>query len=167
MAEIYGALIGLGFIWLETSVYIVRGFIDTGVVPWSFQLTSRYVLLGLDGHALYTAITGTFVGFALLQTKLLRKIGLVARLHRSCTWLGTRWASLFPLGSPGSVVMLIYGEQLQGCNRSGRYPALPVWLSWVSNIIVALVANGIGYVIVLLGLRRSGRWERMVMVEQL
>ncbi|MCB0086423.1 MAG: PrsW family intramembrane metalloprotease [Caldilineaceae bacterium] len=167
---IYGALIGLGFNWLETSVYIVRGFIDTGVVPWSFQLTSRYVLLGLDGHALYTAITGTFIGFALLQTNLLRKIGLVLLGFLLASLTHLSWNSLGVIISAavaGIGGMMIYGDQIQGAIDQGDISALPVWLSLVSNIIAVLVANGIGYLIVLLGLRRSGRWERKVMVEQL
>jgi hypothetical protein len=45
--------------------------------------------------------------------------------------------------------------------------AAPVWLSWSANIVALLVANGITLVIVFVGLRRSGRWERGVMVEQL
>ncbi len=71
---IYGALIGLGFIWLESSVYIVRSFDENGTVAWAFQIGSRYVLAGLNGHAIYTGLTGTFIGFALIQRNWLRKL---------------------------------------------------------------------------------------------
>ena len=65
---IYGVLIGLGFTWLETAVYIATGFEESGSIAWGFQLSSRYALAGLNGHALYTSITGTFIGFSLLRT---------------------------------------------------------------------------------------------------
>ncbi len=44
---------------------------------------------------------------------------------------------------------------------------MPFWLSWLANVLALLVANGLAYLIILLGLRRSGRWERGVMVEHL
>ena len=44
---------------------------------------------------------------------------------------------------------------------------MPLWLSWLANVIALLVANGLAYLIVLVGLRRSGRWEHGVMGEQL
>lgn len=43
----------------------------------------------------------------------------------------------------------------------------PFWLSWLSNVAALPVANGITLLITFFGLRRSGRWERTVMVEQL
>jgi hypothetical protein len=43
----------------------------------------------------------------------------------------------------------------------------PFWLSWLSNVAALLVANGITLLIIFIGLRRSGRWERGVMVEHL
>ena len=43
----------------------------------------------------------------------------------------------------------------------------PFWLSWLSNVAALLAANGITLLIIFIGLRRSGRWERGVMAEHL
>ena len=93
---IYGALIGLGFTWLESSVYIARSFDESGTVAWAFQLGSRYVLAGLNGHAIYTGLFGLFLGFGLIQKRWPRKIllpivgyVLAAGSHMAWNSLGT------------------------------------------------------------------------------
>lgn len=166
---IYGALIGLGFIWLESSVYIVRSFDENGTVAWAFQLGSRYVLAGLNGHAIYTGLTGTFVGFALIQKSWLRKLTwpvigyvLAALSHMAWNGLGTVITALAAnvigrLAMPPAVMDSI-GKDLAN---------MPFWLSWLANVLALLVANGLAYLIIFIGLRRSGRWERRVMAEQL
>jgi len=166
---IYGALIGLGFIWLESSVYIVRSFDQSGTVAWAFQLGSRYVLAGLDGHAIYTGITGTFIGFALIQKSWLRKLTLplagyllAALSHMAWNGLGTVVAAVASSGigqltMPPDVVTAFQNDLQR----------MPFWLSWLSNVIALFVANGLSYLIIFIGLRRSGRWERGVMVEHL
>ena len=91
---IYGALVGLGFTWLESSVYIARSFGESGTVAWGFQLGSRYVLAGLNGHAIYTGIFGLFLGFALIQKRWPRKIpcpSLATCWPQDRTWPGIRW----------------------------------------------------------------------------
>src|SRR5262245_14856757 len=47
---VYGALIGLGFTWVESSLYVAQGFAEYGVAPYGLQLGARYALLGLGGH---------------------------------------------------------------------------------------------------------------------
>ncbi len=166
---IYGALIGLGFIWLESSVYIVRSFDENGTVAWAFQIGSRYVLAGLNGHAIYTGLTGTFIGFALIQRNWLRKLilpiagyVLAALSHMAWNGLGTVITALTAntigrLTMPPAIMNSI-GSDLAN---------MPFWLSWLANVLALLVANGLAYLIILLGLRRSGRWERGVMAEHL
>ena len=166
---IYGAVIGLGFTWLESSVYIARSFAESGTVAWAFQLGSRYVLAGLNGHAIYTGLFGLFLGFGLIQKSRLRKIGLpivgyllAAGSHMAWNSLGTV-ASAATSTAIGTLTMPpdVAAAFQQNITRS------PFWLSWLSNLAALLVANGITLLIIFIGLRRSGRWERGVMVEQL
>jgi RsiW-degrading membrane proteinase PrsW (M82 family) len=166
---IYGALVGLGFTWLESSVYIARSFAESGSVAWGFQLGSRYVLAGLNGHAIYTGIFGLFLGFALIQKSWPRKILLTivgyllaAGSHLAWNSLGTVLSAatstaLSTLTMPPDVAAVFQ----QDITRS------PFWLSWLSNLAALLLANGITLLIIFIGLRRSGRWERGVMVEHL
>jgi RsiW-degrading membrane proteinase PrsW (M82 family) len=61
---IYGALVGLGFNIAEIALYVMKGYIDTGVAPIAEQFTVRLVFLGLEGHLVYTALTGAGLGLA-------------------------------------------------------------------------------------------------------
>ena len=65
---IYGALIGVGFNWFETGLYVAQGYAKHGVAAFGMQLGARYALFGLGGHAMFTAIFGAFLGLA-LQTR--------------------------------------------------------------------------------------------------
>ncbi|MCI0695788.1 PrsW family intramembrane metalloprotease [candidate division KSB1 bacterium] len=62
---IYGAMVGLGFATAENASYFFRydPALGIGQQMQTFQFTLRVVLLGLAGHATYTAITG--LGFGL------------------------------------------------------------------------------------------------------
>jgi RsiW-degrading membrane proteinase PrsW (M82 family) len=166
---IYGALIGLGFTWLESSVFIARSFAESGTVAWAFQIGSRYVLAGLNGHAMYTGIFGMFLGFGLIQKSRLRKIALpivgyllAAGSHMAWNSLGTvvSAATTTAIGTLTMPPDVLAAFQKDTTNT-------PFWLSWLSNVAALLVANGITLLILFIGLRRSGRWERSVMVEQL
>ena len=65
---VYGALVGVGFTWLEAPMYVAQGYAEFGIAPWGLQLGWRYSLFGLSGHALFTGIFGAFLGLA-LQTR--------------------------------------------------------------------------------------------------
>jgi protease PrsW len=65
---VYGALVGLGFTWFEAALYVVNVYAKFGVAAFGLQLGARYALFGLGGHALFTAIFGASLGFA-LQTR--------------------------------------------------------------------------------------------------
>jgi RsiW-degrading membrane proteinase PrsW (M82 family) len=65
---VYGALVGVGFTWFEAALYVVQGYAEHGVAPFGVQLGARYALFGLGGHAMFTAIFGAFLGFA-MQTR--------------------------------------------------------------------------------------------------
>jgi RsiW-degrading membrane proteinase PrsW (M82 family) len=65
---VYGALVGVGFNWFETALYVVKGYAEHGQAALGLTLGLRYALFGLGGHALFTGIFGAFLGFA-LQTR--------------------------------------------------------------------------------------------------
>lgn len=65
---VYGALIGVGFTWFETALYITKLYAKFGEPAFSLQLGLRYALFGLGGHAMFTAIFGASLGLA-LQTR--------------------------------------------------------------------------------------------------
>ena len=61
---VYGALVGLGFAVMETTVYITTAYAATGVAPYVSQIVPRFALFGVSGHALYSAIFGAGLGMA-------------------------------------------------------------------------------------------------------
>jgi RsiW-degrading membrane proteinase PrsW (M82 family) len=65
---VYGALVGLGFTWFEAALYVVNVYAKFGVAAYGLQLGARYALLGLGGHAMFTAVFGASIGLA-LQTR--------------------------------------------------------------------------------------------------
>jgi RsiW-degrading membrane proteinase PrsW (M82 family) len=65
---VYGALIGLGFTWFETALYVTKLYAKFGEPAFGLQLGMRYALFGLGGHAMFTAIFGASLGLA-LQTQ--------------------------------------------------------------------------------------------------
>jgi RsiW-degrading membrane proteinase PrsW (M82 family) len=65
---VYGALIGVGFNWYETALYVTMGYAEHGVPPYEVQIGARYALFGLGGHAMFTGIFGALLGVS-LQTR--------------------------------------------------------------------------------------------------
>jgi protease PrsW len=54
---VYGAVVGLGFNWSEAALYVAQGYAASGVAPYAQELGSRYALLGLGGHAMFTGVS--------------------------------------------------------------------------------------------------------------
>jgi RsiW-degrading membrane proteinase PrsW (M82 family) len=78
---VYGALVGLGFNWFESALYVAQGYAQWGVAPYGLQLGGRFALLGLGGHAMFTAIFGALLGVALATPRLwLRVVAPIAGL---------------------------------------------------------------------------------------
>ncbi len=63
---IYGALVGAGFNWFESALYVQQNFVQFGAAPYGFQLGMRYAWLGLAGHALFSGVFGASLGLARL-----------------------------------------------------------------------------------------------------
>ena len=62
---VYGALIGVGFTWFETALYVTKLYAQFGEPAFGLQLGLRYALFGLGGHAMFTAIFVTRTLFTL------------------------------------------------------------------------------------------------------
>lgn len=166
---LYGALIGAGFTLLETSIYIMRSVTPEGDVPWSYMISTRIPLLGMSGHALYTAITGTYVGLALLEKRRSARIrlvlwGLFLAILNHALWnsAGAFFSALAVVGI-GSMVYGVDAAQVFDASMVG----VPIWISWPAAVAAVFVSNFIAFWAVIRGLVRSGKWERQVMVEQL
>jgi RsiW-degrading membrane proteinase PrsW (M82 family) len=71
---VYGALVGIGFNWYETALYVAQEYAKTGVAPYGLQLGGRFALFGFGGHALFSGIFGGFLGYALVEPRWLLKI---------------------------------------------------------------------------------------------
>lgn len=110
---IYGAFIGLGFQVVEDVVYSIQAIELTGgvdqITPVFSMLLVRGVLAGLWSHALYTAIAGAGIGFAVARTELPR----VVRIAVAVAALGLAWVLHFIWNLPvdesgpyGSLVVL-------------------------------------------------------------
>ncbi|OKH38021.1 hypothetical protein NIES2101_36270 [Calothrix sp. HK-06] len=61
---IYGALVGIGFNFIEAATYVLAGYVDNGIAPWGGQLIARYAPLGFIGHPLFTGMFGLGLGLA-------------------------------------------------------------------------------------------------------
>lgn len=162
---ILGALIGLGFNGLEFGEYIANGFVATGHAPWSAQIASRFALVGLSGHALYTGITGLFIGFGMLHPNAVARVGLAL--------LGVTLAIIFHLA--WDTIGVIVGAAMLGLATEGTFGAgnsataadLPFWLLWLSSLGQILVVGFVPLLIVAIGLLRSAKWERNTMASAL
>jgi protease PrsW len=66
---VYGAMVGVGFNWAEAALYVAEGYAQSGVAQYGQELGSRYALLGLGGHALFTGLFGACLGLALQTTR--------------------------------------------------------------------------------------------------
>jgi RsiW-degrading membrane proteinase PrsW (M82 family) len=66
---VYGALVGIGFNWYETALYVAQEYVKNGVAPYALQLGGRFALLGFGGHALFSGIFGGFLGYAMVEQR--------------------------------------------------------------------------------------------------
>jgi RsiW-degrading membrane proteinase PrsW (M82 family) len=155
---IYGALIGLGFNWVESALYVAQGYADYGVAPYGQQLGGRYALLGLAGHALYTGIFGAFLGLARQTPRrwlrvLLPLLGLLLAI------LAHAWNN-----SLGLLVVVVSGKPLPA-------PAPPEPISIPAGLLRSSLFYSVIFfpflLLLLILIWRSGLWERRVIQREL
>ena len=159
---IYGALVGAGFNWFESALYVQQNFAQFGAAPYGFQLGMRYAWLGLAGHALFSGVFGASLGLARLGPKRwLHYLAPVAGYLLAV--LGHAWNNALPL--------LIAFASAQAGEAPPTEAQAPPQLGLLEAMTSASISNLIIFLpfAVLLAwiLRRSGRWEREVIREEL
>ena len=159
---IYGALVGAGFNWFESALYVQQNFAQFGSAPYGFQLGMRYAWLGLAGHALFSGVFGASLGLARLGPKRwLHYLAPVAGYLLAV--LGHAWNNALPL--------LIAFASAQAGEAPPTEAQAPPQLGLLEAMTSASISNLIIFLpfALLLAwiLRRSGRWEREVIREEL
>jgi len=159
---VYGALVGVGFNWFESALYVQQNFVQFGAAPYGFQLGARYAWLGLAGHALFSGIFGASLGLARATRRRLVRysaplVGLVLAV------IAHAWNNSLPL------VFAI------ASSRAGEAPptesVAPPDVGLLETMISASVSNLVIFLpfVLLLAwiIRHSGEAERTVIREEL
>jgi RsiW-degrading membrane proteinase PrsW (M82 family) len=159
---VYGALVGLGFTWFESALYVAQGYAEFGTPPWGMQLGWRYALFGFGGHAMFTGIFGALLGVAMQTRRRWLKVtaplvGLVVAI--AAHFVNNALPLFFALagaarGEPPPAVQdeapdLGFAEAF----LTGSLVELTIFLPFVAIMAFALW--------------RSGVWERRVIREEL
>jgi hypothetical protein len=159
---IYGALVGAGFNWFESALYVQQNFVQFGTAPYGFQLGMRYAWLGLAGHALFSGVFGASLGLARVGTRRwYRFLAPVAGYLLAV--LGHAWNNALPL-------LLALGAA-----RAGEAPPTEAQAPPTLGLFEAMTSASVSNLIIFLPfalllawiIRRSGRWEREVIREEL
>jgi RsiW-degrading membrane proteinase PrsW (M82 family) len=158
---VYGALVGVGFNLFETALYVAQGFAEYGVAPWGDQFGARFALFGLGGHAMFTGIFGAFLGVARQTRRLWLRI--MAPL------IGLALAIL--AHALNNSLALIITILLRHAGEELPEPGPPPQVPFLEALVQASIQNLIVFlpfvIVMLVALRRSGKWERRVIEEQL
>ena len=155
---VYGALVGLGFTWYESALYVAQGYAEHGVAPYGMQLGARYALFGLGGHAMFTGIFGAFLGIG-RQTRR-RWLRLLAPLAGLLLAIGAHM-----LNNALPLLFVLAGE----VPPTGEAPPPDVGFleAFATATLLDLTIFLPFVAIMAVALWRSGRWERRVIREEL
>ncbi|MCC6778002.1 MAG: PrsW family intramembrane metalloprotease [Hyphomicrobiales bacterium] len=159
---VYGALVGAGFNWYETALYVAQGYAQLGTAPFAFELGGRYALLGFSGHALFTGIFGGFLGYALLERRLLLRIAApIVGLMLACT------AHMLNNALPLLATLAEAAAGVAPAPANGPPPDIGFVAALVGSSIREIVIFLPFVMIAALVLWRSDVWERRVIREEL
>jgi RsiW-degrading membrane proteinase PrsW (M82 family) len=158
---VYGGLVGAGFNWVESALYVAQGYVEFGDVPWGLQLGARYALFGLGGHVLFSGLFGAFLG--------------LARQMRSAWRVLVPFAGLFLAIAAHAInnLLPLVGTLIQ--SAAGKPPPqtieAPPAVGFVDAFFSASLLNLIVFLPFLLLIAwllvKSGRWEREVIRNEL
>jgi RsiW-degrading membrane proteinase PrsW (M82 family) len=159
---VYGALVGLGFTWFESALYVAQGYAEFGTPPWGMQLGWRYALFGFGGHAMFTGIFGALLGVAMQTRRGWLKV--VAPLFGLLLAIAAHFVN--------NALPLFF--VLAGAARGEPPPAAqeePPDLGFVDAFLTGSLVELTIFLpfvaIMALALWRSGVWERRVIREEL
>jgi len=159
---IYGALVGAGFNWFESALYVQQNFVEFGTAPYGFQIGTRFAWLGLAGHALFSGILGAALGVSRATPKpWLRILAPVGGFALAI--LGHAWNNSLPL------FMALAAAQAGEAAPTEVLapPAYSVWDAMVTASLANLVVFLPFALLLAFILYRSGKAERRVIVEEL
>jgi RsiW-degrading membrane proteinase PrsW (M82 family) len=158
---VYGALVGVGFNWFETALYVVKGYEEHGDAAFGVHLGLRYALFGLGGHAMFTGIFGAFLGFA-MQTprRWLKVLAPIAGLILAV--VAHMLNNALPL--IGALAGAAAGQPPAG---KKALPDLGFLDAFAVGSVIQLAIFVPFLLIVAFALWRSGAWERRVIREEL
>ncbi|HWQ13580.1 MAG TPA: PrsW family intramembrane metalloprotease [Roseiflexaceae bacterium] len=152
---IYGGLVGVGFNIAEYALYVMQGYLESGRAPFAEQFAGRFVFLGLNGHMLWAALTGAGVGLA-------------RQTQRGCLRLaapmgGYSVATLaHALNNSVGIFALAFFLYLFGFDIEGGLAAVPAPALWGAAALMNILVQGFPYILLLVLLWLSARWERDV-----
>jgi protease PrsW len=151
---IYGALVGLGFNIAEVALYVMKGYLDSGVAPFGEQFAARFVFLGLNGHLLWSALCGAGIGIARQTTSgCLRWFAPIA---------GYAFA-VFGHMLHNSVGVFFLAILLYLMNYDlATIQSVPASAMWFAAAIMNIVVQGFSYLVLAILLYLSAQWERAI-----
>jgi RsiW-degrading membrane proteinase PrsW (M82 family) len=159
---IYGALVGAGFNWFESALYVQQNFVEFGTAPYGFQLGMRYAWAGLAGHALFSGLFGAALGVARATPRrwlqwLAPPVGYLLAV------LGHAWNNSLPL---------FYAlAAARGGEAAPTEVLAPPELGVGEAMLTASLTNLVVFlpfaVLLAVVIYRSGRAERRVILEEL
>lgn len=147
---ILGALVGLGFGIVETASYMVIAWASQGQLSIESELVNRFALLGLTGHALWTALAGAGLGLARTLHGIEAKTAAVLAGFFAAVCGHALHNAL------GTAVWVTFASALGVA--PGESTSLLV--AWVVTIATWLVIEGPFMIVMVLCLISSGMWER-------
>lgn len=163
---VYGGLVGAGFNWFESAMYVAQGYAEHGRALYGLQLGSRYALFGLAGHVMFTGLFGLFLGFG-IQTKRrwLRALApLVGLMLAIAAHMLNNALPLFE-----ALAAAAHGEPLGSEPGAGgeRLPDMGFLEAFLSATIIDLTIFAPFVLMIAVALWRGGMWERRVIREEL
>ncbi|HSD41213.1 MAG TPA: PrsW family intramembrane metalloprotease [Burkholderiales bacterium] len=159
---VYGALVGVGFTWFESALYVAQSYAEFGVPSWGMQLGWRYALFGFGGHAMFTGIFGVFLGVA-MQTRR-RWLRILAPLFGLLVAIAAHFVNnALPLFF--AIATAARGEPPP--QQSETPPELGFVDAFLIGSVVELTIFLPFVVTMAIALWRSGVWERRVIREEL
>jgi RsiW-degrading membrane proteinase PrsW (M82 family) len=159
---VYGALIGAGFNWFESALYVQQNFVEFGDAPFGFQLGMRYAWFGLAGHAMFSGIFGASLGFA--RATRIRWLAWIAPVAGfALAVVAHAWNNSLPL-----FLALVAAKQGAEAPTEAASPPDMELLQAMASASLSNLFIFLPFVLLLIWIiRRSGHAERAVIREEL
>lgn len=159
---IMGALVGAGFNWFESALYVANDYAEWGVHTYGTELGGRYGLFGFAGHALFTGLTGLGLGYAAVSKTRVRAVAwallgyfLAVTAHLVNNGLGV------------AVVVILHTMGKPIPDLSAPTEENPFLSSWMSASLRSFFTFLPSVLLILYTLVRTGRWEEKTIQTEL